>query len=172
MQGVTQRKRWVCGFFQALSTPLRELGFTPWERFKAWLVFFPCLSLSINALGIPTGLWALWVWLDEKHVVPHWTIWLSATNFTLFVLMMIPLYVNTWRRTALVLDHWTERVWYMLRINPLFAMWWWIFWIVPLAIGFRMFIGDGGLVWQRTEKVDANNVLVRSRRRERVLERV
>lgn len=162
-QGVTQRKRWVCGFFQALTTPLHELGFTPWERFKAWLVFFPCLSLSINALGIPTGIWAAWAWLTETGDVPEWMIWVCTINFTLFVASLTPLYINTWRRTALVLDRWAPRAWYMLRVNPLFAMCWWIFWIVPLAIGFRMFVGDGGLVWQRTEKIDANRELMRSR---------
>jgi hypothetical protein len=35
-----------------------------------------------------------------------------------------------------------------------------------------MFVGDGGLVWQRTEKVDANHSLVRSRRTQRVMSRV
>lgn len=162
-EGVTQRKRWVCGFFQALSTPLGEMGFTRRERFKAWLVFFPCLSLSFNAIGIPSGLWALWVWLGARGDVPEWTIWPSAAIFGLFVLSLLPLYASTWRRTALVLDRWTDRVWYMVRVNPLFAMLWWIFWIVPLAIGLRMFLSDGGLVWQRTEKIDANRTLVRDR---------
>jgi hypothetical protein len=38
----------------------------------------------------------------------------------------------------------------------------WILWLVPLAIGFRMYLRDGGLVWERTEKVDANHDLVRA----------
>jgi glycosyltransferase XagB len=64
MKGITQRKRWVAGFFQSLNSPLREMGMTRWQRFKAWLNFLPCLSLSVNVLGIPIGVWALWTWLD------------------------------------------------------------------------------------------------------------
>jgi cellulose synthase/poly-beta-1,6-N-acetylglucosamine synthase-like glycosyltransferase len=159
-EGVTQRKRWVCGFFQSLGSPLGQLGYTPWERFKAWVIFLPCLSLSLNAIGIPVGLWALWAWLTDQGVVPQWTVWLAAINAVLFVISLIPLYASTWRRTALVFDRWTDRAWYMVQVNPLSMMVWWTFWIVPLVIGFRMFVSDGGLVWQRTEKVDANRELV------------
>jgi hypothetical protein len=37
---------------------------------------------------------------------------------------------------------------------------WWLFWIVPLVIGFRMYLRDGGLVWERTVKINANNDLI------------
>jgi zona occludens toxin (predicted ATPase) len=38
---------------------------------------------------------------------------------------------------------------------------WWLVWLIPLAIGFKMYLRDEGLVWERTEKSDANNELVR-----------
>ena len=53
-----------------------------------------------------------------------------------------------------------ERLYYLLRVNPLFLMGWWLFWIVPLAIGFKMYLQDGGLVWERTVKINANNDLI------------
>jgi hypothetical protein len=52
----------------------------------------------------------------------------------------------------------------MIRINPISAIIWWIIWLIPLFIGFRMYLLDEGLVWQRTEKIDANQALVRSSR--------
>jgi len=163
LQGVTQRKRWVCGFFQSLGKPLRYLGLSPWQRFKCWLILFPCLSLWVNALGLPIGIWALWEYVTHANILPQWTIWLAAANVTLFAVSMVLLYVNTWRRTRLVLSRWTDRVWYMLRVNPLFALIWWFLWLVPLAIGFRMYLLDEGLAWQRTEKIDANKALIRTK---------
>lgn len=161
LQGITQRKRWICGFFQSLGRPLRYLGLNPWERFKCWLVFFPCLSLTINVVGIPVGIWALWMYFAQTHVVPTWTVWLTIVNLTLFAISFSLLYANTWRRTGLVCTRWQDRVWYMLRINPVSAVIWWILWVVPIFIGFRMYLLDEGLAWQRTEKVDANKLLIR-----------
>jgi glycosyltransferase XagB len=163
LQGITQRKRWVCGFFQALGPTLRYLGLTPWQRFKCWLVFFPCLSLSINAIGIPIGIWAAWMYFAKADILPSWTLWLSVVNLVLLACTLVPLYTNTWRRTALVCSRWRDRVWYMIRINPISAMIWWILWIIPLAIGFRMYLLDQGLAWQRTEKIDANKLLIRAK---------
>jgi hypothetical protein len=54
-----------------------------------------------------------------------------------------------------------ERVKLMLRINPAFVFAYWIWWAVPLAIGFWMFVRDTGLRWERTRKIDANHTLVR-----------
>jgi cellulose synthase/poly-beta-1,6-N-acetylglucosamine synthase-like glycosyltransferase len=165
-QGVTQRKRWVCGFFQSLGRPLGYLGLTPWQRFKCWLIFFPCLSLWINTIGLPLGIWAFWMYLAQTHVVPVWTLWLAAVNLALFAWSLLLLYGNTWRRTGLVYTRWRDRAWYMLRINPLSAMIWWFLWIVPLVIGFRMYLLDEGLAWQRTEKIDANKLLIRKKFKE------
>jgi cellulose synthase/poly-beta-1,6-N-acetylglucosamine synthase-like glycosyltransferase len=165
-QGVTQRKRWVCGFFQSLGRPLGYLGLSPWQRFKCWLIFFPCLSLWINTIGLPLGIWAFCMYLAQTHVVPVWTLWLAAVNLALFAWSLLLLYGNTWRRTGLVYTRWRDRAWYMLRINPLSAMIWWFLWIVPLVIGFRMYLLDEGLAWQRTEKIDANKLLIRKKFKE------
>jgi cellulose synthase/poly-beta-1,6-N-acetylglucosamine synthase-like glycosyltransferase len=161
--GVTQRKRWICGFFQSLGAPLRYLGLTPWQRLKCWLIFFPCLSLWVNAIGFPIGVWALWAYLAHDNFVPDWSIWLAIVNVALFAVSMVFLYANTWRRSGLVLTRWIDRVWYMLRINPVFALIWWFFWLIPLTIGFRMYLRDEGLAWQRTEKIDANRALIRTK---------
>jgi hypothetical protein len=73
------------------------------------------------------------------------------------------LYVNTWKRTRLVLDSFWLRAWYMVRINPVFILLWWLFWTVPLTIGLWMYLMDKGLVWQRTEKLAKHRVLVLDR---------
>ena len=161
LQGITQRKRWVCGFFQTLGEPLDALGLTPFQRFQCWLNFVPCLSLLINVIGIPLGIWAAWLYLSGSHVIPAWTFWFAVANLTLFTWSMLLLYANTWRRTGLVYHRWIDRAWYMIRINPISAMLWWFLWIIPLLIGLRMYILDEGLSWQRTEKIDANNLLIR-----------
>lgn len=162
-EGVTQRKRWVCGFFQSLGTPLSHLGLSPWQKIQAWLIFAPCLSLSINLIGIPTGLWAMWTYAAGTSIIPPWIAWVAVLNLAAFITSLGFLYRNIWRRTALVLDTFGQRVWYMLRVNPISAMIWWVFWIVPLAIGLRMYLLDEGLIWERTRKIDANNQLVRAR---------
>ena len=51
----------------------------------------------------------------------------------------------------------------MLRVNPLFQMVWWLVWLIPLWIGFRMYLKEGGLVWHRTPKIDANHDLILSK---------
>lgn len=162
MGGITQRKRWVCGFFQSLGAPLRLMGMTRWQRFKAWLNFVPCLSLSINSIGLPFGVWVGWRYLDDRGVLPYWTLIIAGASLALSFILLVSLYRVAWKRTALVLDSFWARVWYMVRVNPLSLMIYWILWLVPLAIGFRMYLRDGGLVWERTEKVDANHDLVRA----------
>ena len=160
--GITQRKRWVAGFLQSLGQPLLEMGFTPWERFKARLIVLPCMTLWINAIGIPVGIWALCDWLSGHNVLPEWTVALAAINLAAFLVVMTATYINTWKRTKLVLNKLSDRVMYMIRVNPISVMLWWLIWLIPLFIGLRMYIMDEGLVWQRTEKVDANNSLVRN----------
>lgn len=159
-RGITQRKRWVCGFFQSLGQPLRDLGFTPVEKLKAWLNFLPCLSLWINAIGFPIGVWAIWAWSRDADIMPTWLVWLSIINVIAFVVSLTALYVHTWKRTRLVLDRRRDRIGYMLRINPLFILIWWVVWLVPLWLGFWMYARGGGLVWERTEKVNANEALI------------
>jgi hypothetical protein len=110
---------------------------------------------------VPVGIWALWRWYDGSSPLPLWLLPLVAANLVFFALSITMLYIRTWRRTALVLDSVWARIWYMLRVNPLFVMVWWLVWLIPLAIGFKMYLRDEGLVWERTEKSDANNELVR-----------
>jgi cellulose synthase/poly-beta-1,6-N-acetylglucosamine synthase-like glycosyltransferase len=162
-RGITQRKRWVAGFFQSLNLPLKAMGFTRAERFKAWLNFLPCLSMWVNLVGLPVGIWALVAFIQGTGPLPRWTYSLSGVNLLLYLWMMVPLYVATWRRTALVLSTRRARIWYMLKINPLMLWIWWLVWLVPLWIGWRMYRKDTGLVWERTEKFDLNNELVRRR---------
>lgn len=160
-RGVTQRKRWVCGFFQSLGRPLDELGFTPVEKLKAWLNFFPCLSLWVNAVGFPSGVWAIVAGMNSG-LIPVWLVALSVVNLTAFSASLTSLYMSTWKRTGLVFDRTSDRLSYMLKINPVFLMIWWVVWLVPLWLGFWMYIRSGGLVWDRTEKINANESLIRA----------
>lgn len=160
--GIIQRKRWVCGFFQSLGTPLKEFGMTPIQRFQAWTNFLPCLSFWIGSLGIPLGIWALWTYLNGTSPLPTWTIAHSIFNLTCLAVTLSVLYWNTWKRTGIVLDRKCDRLWYLLRVNPVFLMIWWLIWIIPLWIGWRMYREDTGLEWARTLKIDANATLVRA----------
>jgi cellulose synthase/poly-beta-1,6-N-acetylglucosamine synthase-like glycosyltransferase len=163
LQGITQRKRWVCGFFQSLDEPLNRLRLNFWQRLQALVIFYPCASLSINALGLPLGLWALWMLFAHPGYFPEWTLACAGVNILLLGLSFTLLYINTWKRTALVCTRRRDRIWYMIRVNPISAMIWWFLWLIPLFIGFRMYLRDEGLAWQRTEKTDANKVLIRKK---------
>ncbi len=160
--GITQRKRWVCGFFQSLAQPLKDMGMTPWQRFRARLNFGPCLSLSANAVGLPLGAWALLAWGAGESPVPEWTLVLAALNLCVFAATLGAVYASAWRRSRLVLPRRRDRLRYLLRVNPVSLVVWWLIWLVPLAIGFWMFLRDRGLVWERTVKIDANHALVRT----------
>ncbi len=162
-EGVTQRKRWVAGFFQSLGSPLREMDFTFGERVRAWMNFLPCMSLWVNTLGIPLGVWAAWRFFTGDNALPMWLVVLSVFNIIAFTMLIVGLYMRTWTRTGLVLERTTDRIGYMLMVNPVFVMIWWCVWIIPLTLGFVMYLKDSGQVWQRTEKIDANNTLVRSK---------
>ncbi len=160
-RGYTQRKRWICGFFQSLGAPLRLMGMRRRDRVRAWTNFLPCLSLGANPLGIPVGVWALVVWADGTSPLPVGLVLLALASIVLYCISMGITYAATWRRTALVLDRRRDRLRYMLRVNPVFLWAYWLWWSVPIAVGLAMYLGDGGRVWERTEKVDANHELVR-----------
>jgi cellulose synthase/poly-beta-1,6-N-acetylglucosamine synthase-like glycosyltransferase len=160
LRGITQRKRWVAGFFQSLNSPLKSIGMTRSQRFKCWLIFLPCLSLSLNAIGLPLGIWALWTHLGGNSMIPEWTLVLAALNAATYVVMLSRLYASTWKRTALVLSRTRDRLWYMFRVNPLSLFVWWLLWLIPLWIGYRMYVHDRGLAWERTEKTNANEPLL------------
>lgn len=161
IKGFLQRKRWICGFFQSLSEPLRRLKMTPFERLLSWMNFFPCLNFWINSIGIPTGIWALWQMVSGKNIFPLWVIILSIINILAYCTHLIYIYIKTWKRTTLVFNKLTPRLCFFLRINPIAAMTWWLLWLIPIWMGFRMYLGDGGLVWNRTEKRNANEKLFR-----------
>lgn len=101
--GIKQRKRWVAGFWQTLGSPLRSMGFTRWERFKARLNFLPCLSLGVNVIGLPLGVWAIANLFLGARQLPTWTLVLAAVNGVGYVWVMGALYLSTWRRSKLVL---------------------------------------------------------------------
>ena len=166
--GITQRKRWVAGFFQSLTAPLKAMDFTFTEKLKAWLNFAPCLSLAVNFIGLPVGIWALVTWYQGVGPLPEWTYVLAAVNTGLYLFGMASQYWVTWKRTAYVLERKRDRIAYLFRVNPLFVWIWWFIWLIPLWIGWRMYRRDHGLTWERTEKIDANAELVRRRLGERL----
>ncbi|MEO5866840.1 MAG: glycosyltransferase family 2 protein [Sphingomonas sp.] len=161
-RGITQRKRWVAGFFQSLDGPLKALGYKRRDRFKAWLIFLPCLSYWINPIGLPVGAWALWRLIEGTGPLPAWTYVLAVLNAAAWLVSLALLYASVWRRSALVLQRRRDRLLYLLRCNPIALLIWGLIWVVPLWIGWRMYRRDGGLVWERTEKIDANANLVRT----------
>lgn len=162
-QGVTQRKRWVAGFFQSLSTPLTRMGMTPGQRFRARLNFVPCLSLAFNPIGFAVGAWALIeIGLNGTAVLGLPAQILSTVTVVLALFLMIRGMVQAGRMSKPVLPRRRDRLAYVLRVNFVFVLVYWLWWLIPLAKGFSMFRKDGGLVWERTEKRDANNVLVRA----------
>lgn len=160
MHGITQRKRWVCGFFQSLTSPLTYMGMTRWQKFRAWLNFLPCLSISINTIGIPLGIWALWGYANGQGNMPVAAAIFPVVNMSLFTLLLLRLYVSVWKRSKLVAESVWTRVWFLIRINPISLMIWWLIWLIPLFIGLRMYIKDQGLVWERTVKTNANEELI------------
>ena len=160
-RGIRQKKRWVAGFFQSLDRPLDALRYTPREKLKAWLVFLPCLSFAIGPVGIPVGIWAfLGMWRGESPL-PAWSILLSVMNISGFALALTLTYRSAWKRSALVLDRKRDRLRYLVRCNPLALAFYGLIWVIPIWIGWRMYRTDTGLVWERTEKVNANASLIR-----------
>lgn len=157
-KGVTQRKRWVAGFFQSLGSPLTAMGMTRRQRWRARLNFVPNLSLALNPLGIALAVWSI-LRIDDGSLSGPASL-LGAASMVLAVGLLGYLWYRAWKMTAPVLSGW-RRVWFWLRVNPLFTVIYWTLWLIPLVIGFKMFLRDGGLVWERTEKVDANHALIR-----------
>lgn len=155
-RGILQRKRWVCGFFQSLTEPLTRLGMNRKQKFLSWLNFLPCLNLWINSIGIPLGVWAIWQMYHGIKIFPLWVMILSIANITAFIIMLCFLYYKIWKRTAIIFNKKIKRIYYLLRMNPIVLLIWWLIWTIPLFLGFKMYCGDGGLVWQRTKKINAN----------------
>ncbi len=162
--GITQRKRWVAGFFQSLDVPLEEMNFTFGEKFKAWLNFLPCMSLSLNAIGVPLGLGAAMTWWQGRSPLPEWILWLALFNAVGLAIMLIRFYVVAWNVARIVAPRRSTRLAYLLRVNPVFLLIFWFIWIIPLWLGWRMYRKDAGLEWERTRKINANNDIVREDR--------
>ncbi len=162
VHGVTQRKRWVCGFFQTLGRPLRDMDM-PWrKRIRARLNFVPCLSLIWNPIGFAVGIWALGRSLHPRSAGDRR---LAADPRAGDIRaddgpdrrcdpagMVLESVRCSGRAATAALRP---------QVNPVFVMIYWLWWSVSLVRGFVMYLGGGGLVWQRTEKVDANHALVR-----------
>lgn len=162
-QGVIQRKRWVCGFLQSLGSPLVQMGMTARQRFLARLNLVPCLSLLINPLGLAVGIWILQQTIAGHHPEDLPLTVLSWENIFGAIVILTFNWVNACRVSGLVLNGLRERLRFALRVNPVFVMAYWLFWSVSILIGIEMFLRDKGLVWERTEKVDANHDLVQRR---------
>jgi cellulose synthase/poly-beta-1,6-N-acetylglucosamine synthase-like glycosyltransferase len=160
-RGAIQRYRWVCGFFQSLNGCVQKMGMNFWQRQQARLNLIPTLFLLINVVGLPTGVWALIQWLEGTSPLPFYWVILSIVNIAAYLILMTVVYVNTWRRTAIVCKKRSSRVAYMFRVNPIFLWVYWLIWCIPIIIGFGMFLLDKGKVWQRTDKLDRNHRLVR-----------
>ena len=88
---------------------------------------------------------------------------LAMVNLVVFLATLTLIYRATWRRSATIFRNNRQRALYLARVNPLFLLGWWLFWCVPLWIGFVMYLRDGGLTWERTVKNDANHQLVRKK---------
>ena len=161
--GVTQRKRWVAGFFQSLAGPLTDMGMPARKRWRARLNFVPTLSLPVNLVGIPLGV----IVLVEAIVSPASYVPSALEGLALVNILLAVGVIGNGQRLAykwsgLVLTTVRRRLSYVFRVNPVFLLGYWLWWSIPLIIGFRMFATDGGLVWERTKKVDANKTLIRS----------
>lgn len=158
--GIVQRNRWMCGFFQTNSSPLKEMGIKFWQRQLARLNMVPVMSLLINIIGIPSGLWILYLFLLGQNPLPLWVSILSIANIIFYIGLMTAIYVSTWRWTGVVLKKTSSRINYMITVNPATMFVYWTFWAIPIVGGFFLFITDQGKVWARTEKVDADKKLV------------
>jgi cellulose synthase/poly-beta-1,6-N-acetylglucosamine synthase-like glycosyltransferase len=162
-QGITQRKRWVAGFFQSLSTPLTRMGMTPAQRWRARLNFVPCLSLGFNPIGLLIGVAGIVDVVSTPGSLLELEIGsLSGVTMALAAGLLVWGMIQAFRMSRPVLPNRRARLAYTARVNLIFMLAYFAWWTIPLVKGYRMFTGDKGLVWERTEKKDANRVLVRS----------
>lgn len=157
-----QRNRWMCGFFQTLSQPLASMHFTAKEKLLARMNFIPTLSSPLTVISLPIQLWVHYNLLRAGKMLAWWLHALSFIDLCLLVVLIGILYSVIWKRTAYVLNCWSDRLRYLLRVNPVVMWISWMAWSIPLFIGFLMFLTDKGKAWKRTDKVDANHDLIRA----------
>jgi hypothetical protein len=119
------------------------------------------VSLLANPIGILVGVWILALTIAGDHPLDRPLEILAAVNIVGAYIILAHNWINAWEVSKLVLPSRRDRLRLALRLNPLFVIFYWIFWSVSIVIGIQMFIRDMGLVWERTEKVDANHDLVR-----------
>lgn len=156
IRGILQRNRWMCGFFQSVGRPLKRMGMPFWRRVQARINLIPVLSLPVNVIGLPTGGYALYLWIEGYGHFPVWVIVLSVVNICFYFTVLGITYTNAWKRTHLVLDRTALRIWYMLRVNPVILFVYHTLWTIPILIGFAMFVTNRGKTWLRTHKYDAD----------------
>jgi len=158
--GIIQRNRWICGFFQSLSKALKQMGMRFRYRQLARLNLVPTLTMPVNIIGLPTGIYALYLFITGSSIFPLWIAVLSLINICLYLLVMGQIYSKIWKRTRVVLKSISSRLWYMIRINPLIIFLYYLLWTIPIVIGFSMYVAGKGKVWIRTEKADADRCFV------------
>lgn len=162
--GVTQRKRWIAGFFQSLGAPLSQMGMPLRKRLRARMNFVPTLSLLVNPVGLAIGIWAVvQAMTSDRDFVSGPMMWLCIVNIVLALALLCFGAWRAYRMSQPVLPSKSSRVKYLARVNPVFLLIYWMWWTVPLALGFVMFLRDTGLTWERTAKTDANADLVGQR---------
>jgi hypothetical protein len=138
------------------------MGMPLGQRFRARLNFVPCLSLIINPFGFAIGVWAVVeTFTSSRAVISGLFQVLAIATFIITVGLICYGVSRAWQLSAPVLIGRRQQLRYVLRVNPIFVMVYWLWWSVSLVRGFAMYVGDGGLVWQRTEKIDANRTLIR-----------
>jgi hypothetical protein len=133
------------------------MGMPFWRRMQARLNILPVLSLPVNVIGLPTGLYALYLALHHRNPFGFWLIALSVLNIGLYCVTVTIMYVNAWRRTAFVLSDIRLRVWYLIRVNPVSLFIYHTMWTIPIVLGFLMFLANLGKTWIRTQKFDADH---------------
>lgn len=161
-QGVTQRKRWICGFFQSLGRPLKQMGMSASKRFRARSTLVLNVAFLLNPIGLAIGIWILVLSISGHRPTDLPLDVLSVVNISILGLILLYNWTRAWVVSKTVLDSRLSRLNYVLRVNPIFVMLYWLFWTIPVVIGINMYVRDKGLAWERTEKVDANHELVRS----------
>jgi len=158
---ITQRKRWFCGFLQSTLGENKLKGLSIIHKVKAYINLIPVISLAINSLGLPIGIWTLSMTFFNTIDLPLTLIILSAINVYCYFSTLLYFYASAWDKIGLVLPDKWDKIRFLLRVNPLFLWVYWTIWVIPMVIGFKMFLSEGGLIWQRTKKIDANHDLVR-----------
>ncbi len=160
--GFTQRKRWIAGFFQSLSAPLKLMGM-PWrKRLRARMNLVPVLALMLNPLALLTATWGVVEIAVNGHRLPDWINLLCLISIVAGVPLLMYRWYLAWAKIKPVLPRRRDRLAFAFRVNPVFSFVYGIWWILPILRGFSMFLLDQGLRWERTVKTDANHDLIRN----------